>query len=150
MIKFTIWHNCEFDHSKIEKWTHFSLKIYKLKQTKLSQFLIFFSHFEGTRGDKNQIFRTLGDQQSYLIKWLLDHDPSLRPTSVELLQSDYLPPPQVEEAELQEMVKHTLASRNSKSYRHLVDSCLGMSSSHVFTNFESTNFFHEIFFVFCF
>ena len=28
----------------------------------------------------------LGDQQSYLIKWLLDHDPSLRPTSVELLQ----------------------------------------------------------------
>ena len=92
----------------------------------------------------------LGDQQSYLIKWLLDHDPSLRPTSVELLQSDYLPPPQVEEAELQEMVKHTLASRNSKSYRHLVDSCLGMSSSHVFTNFESTKFFHEVFFVFCF
>ena len=98
---------------------------------------IFFSRFEGSRGDKNQIFRTLGDQQSYLIKWLLDHDPSLRPTSVELLQSDYLPPPQVEEAEMQEMVKHTLASRNSKSYRHLVDSCLGMSSSHVFTNFWS-------------
>ena len=25
------------------------------------------------------------------------------------------------------MVKHTLASRNSKSYRHLVDSCLGQT-----------------------
>ena len=24
----------------------------------------------------------LGDQQSYLIKWLLNHDPSLRPTSL--------------------------------------------------------------------
>ena len=46
---------------------------------------------------------------------------------IELLQSDYLPPPQVEEAELQEMVKHTLANRNSKSYRHLVDSCLSQS-----------------------
>ena len=51
----------------------------------------------------------------------------MRPTSMELLQSDYLPPPQVEEAELHEMVKHTLASRNSKSYRHLVDSCLGQT-----------------------
>ena len=67
-------------------------------------------------------------QQCYtIIKWLLNHDPSMRPTSMELLQSNYLPPPQVEEAELQEMVKHTLASRNSKSYRHLVDSCLGQT-----------------------
>ena len=33
----------------------------------------------------------------------------------------------VEEAELQEMVKHTLSSRNSKSYRHLFDSCLGQT-----------------------
>ena len=64
------------------------------------------------------------EQQLHIIKWLLNHDPSTRPTSNELLQSDYLPPPQVEEAELQEMVKHTLASHNSKSYRHLIDSCL--------------------------
>ena len=31
----------------------FSQKIYKLSKTN-----IFFSHFEGTRGEKNQIFRT--------------------------------------------------------------------------------------------
>ena len=55
--------------------------------------------------------------QAKIIRWLLVHDPSSRPTSWELLQSDYLPPPQVEEAQLQEMVKHTLASHNSKSYR---------------------------------
>ena len=30
-------------------------KIYKLSKTN-----IFFSHFEGTRGERNQIFRTLG------------------------------------------------------------------------------------------
>ena len=65
--------------------------------------------------------------QTKIIRWLLHHDPSSRPTSLELLQSDYLPPPQVEEAQLQEMVRHTLASHNSKSYRHLVDACLGQT-----------------------
>eukprot|EP00093_Oithona_nana_P000710 00710.XXX_160_2861_1 [CDS] Oithona nana genome sequencing. len=65
--------------------------------------------------------------QAKIIRWLLVHDPSSRPTSWELLQSDYLPPPQVEEAQLQEMVKHTLASHNSKSYRHLIDACLSQS-----------------------
>ena len=65
--------------------------------------------------------------QAKIIRWLLGHDPSSRPTSWELLQSDYLPPPQVEEAQLQEMVKHTLASHNSKSYRHLIDACLSQS-----------------------
>ena len=39
-------HICEFYHSKIEK---------------LIKTNTFFSHFEGTRGVKNQIFRTLDD-----------------------------------------------------------------------------------------
>ena len=43
-------HNCKFYHSKIEKYTHFPQKVYKLSKAK-------FSRFEGTRGDKNQIFR---------------------------------------------------------------------------------------------
>ena len=55
--------------------------------------------------------------QRSVIKWLLNHVSAARPTSLELLQSDYIPPPQVEEAQLQEMVKHSLANRNSKSYR---------------------------------
>jgi translation initiation factor 2-alpha kinase 4 len=72
-------------------------------------------------------FETMPMQQSYIIKWLLNHDPVQRPSSLELLQSDYLPPPQVEEAELQEMVKHTLANHTSKSYRHLIDACLSQN-----------------------
>ena len=72
-------------------------------------------------------FEVMNVQQSYILKWLLNHDASLRPTSLELLQSDYLPPPQVEEAELQEMVKHTLANRTSKAYRRLIDACLDQS-----------------------
>ena len=43
-------HNCEFYHPKLKS----KQKIYKLNKTN-----IFFSRFEGTRGDKNQIFRTL-------------------------------------------------------------------------------------------
>lgn len=34
-----------------------------------------------------------------------------------------LPPPQLEEAALQEMVRHTLSNTQSKAYKHLVASC---------------------------
>ena len=58
---------------------------------------------------------------------LLDHDPTRRPNSQGLLQSDHLPPPVVEEAELRELVRHTLASGKSKAYHHLVEACLGQT-----------------------
>ncbi|XP_046628055.1 eIF-2-alpha kinase GCN2 [Neodiprion virginianus] len=60
----------------------------------------------------------------HLLRWLLNHDPSQRPTSQELLTSEYLPPPQLEEAELQEMVRHTLSNRQSKAYKYLIESCM--------------------------
>lgn len=53
----------------------------------------------------------------------MNHDPSQRPTAQELLSSDYLPPPQLEETELQEMVRHTLSNTQSKAYKYLVASC---------------------------
>lgn len=56
-------------------------------------------------------------------RWLLNHDPSQRPTSQELLVSDYLPPALLEEAELQEMVRHTLSTTQSKAYKYLVACC---------------------------
>ncbi|XP_063976876.1 eIF-2-alpha kinase GCN2 isoform X2 [Diachasmimorpha longicaudata] len=58
-----------------------------------------------------------------LLRWLLNHDPSQRPTSQELLSSEYLPPPQLEEAELQEMVRHTLSNNQSKEYKYLIGCC---------------------------
>ena len=58
-----------------------------------------------------------------VLSWLLNHNAALRPTSSQLLQSSYLPPPQLEEAELQEMVRHTLSNTQSKAYKHLVASC---------------------------
>ena len=58
-----------------------------------------------------------------VISWLLNHNPNLRPSSAELLQSPNLPPPQLEDAELQEMVRHTLSNTQSKAYKHLVAAC---------------------------
>lgn len=43
------------------------------------------------------------DIQASIIRWVLNHDPVQRPTSQELLQSHYLPPPQLEETELSEV-----------------------------------------------
>ncbi|XP_012229735.1 eIF-2-alpha kinase GCN2 [Linepithema humile] len=61
--------------------------------------------------------------QVHILHWLLNHDPSQRPTAQELLSSEYLPPPQLEETELQEMVRHTLSNTQSKAYKYLVASC---------------------------
>ena len=61
--------------------------------------------------------------QVQIIVWLLNHNPIARPSSTELLQSPALPPPQLEDAELQEMIRHTLSNTQSKAYKHLVASC---------------------------
>ncbi|XP_034940000.1 eIF-2-alpha kinase GCN2 [Chelonus insularis] len=61
--------------------------------------------------------------QIHLLRWLLNHDPSQRPTAQELLASEYLPPPLLEEAELQEMVRHTLSNSHSKAYKYLIACC---------------------------
>ncbi|XP_051868966.1 LOW QUALITY PROTEIN: eIF-2-alpha kinase GCN2-like [Pristis pectinata] len=59
-------------------------------------------------------------KQRLIIGWLLDHDPTKRPTAVELLKSEQLPPLQMEESELHEMLHHTLANTSSKAYRTMV------------------------------
>lgn len=68
-------------------------------------------------------------QHTNLIRWMLNHDPTKRPNTQELLQSDFLPPPLVEEAEMKEMVRHTLSNTQSKAYKHLIDSCMAQKMS---------------------
>lgn len=55
-----------------------------------------------------------------VITWLLNHDPAARPTAVELLKSEHLPPPQMEESELHEVLHHTLANVDGKAYRTMM------------------------------
>lgn len=55
-----------------------------------------------------------------VITWLLNHDPAVRPTAVELLKSEHLPPPQMEESELHEVLHHTLANVDGKAYRTMM------------------------------
>jgi len=63
-------------------------------------------------------------QQTYLVKWLLNHDPMVRPTSDELLNSDWLPPIQVAESQMQLMLKNAMKNSSSKAYKHLIDAVL--------------------------
>lgn len=64
-----------------------------------------------------------------MIRWLLSHDPALRPTAVELLKSDLLPPPQMEESELHEVLQHTMANVDGKAYRTMVNQLFSQSNS---------------------
>ncbi|XP_029456049.1 eIF-2-alpha kinase GCN2 isoform X2 [Rhinatrema bivittatum] len=61
------------------------------------------------------------EKQTLVITWLLNHDPALRPTAMELLKSEHIPPPQMEESELHEVLHHTLANLDSKAYRTMVN-----------------------------
>uniref|UniRef100_A0A6P7FHC6 non-specific serine/threonine protein kinase n=1 Tax=Diabrotica virgifera virgifera TaxID=50390 RepID=A0A6P7FHC6_DIAVI len=70
-------------------------------------------------------------KQELLIRWLLDHDISKRPTSQELLQSEHIPPPVLEECELRELVRHTLNNPQLKGYKYLIASCFKQSVTHV-------------------
>ncbi|XP_064621826.1 eIF-2-alpha kinase GCN2-like isoform X2 [Lineus longissimus] len=58
--------------------------------------------------------------QVAVIRWMLQHDPVNRPTSQELLQSDYLPPPQMEEAELNEVLRSTISNPQCKAYKRMI------------------------------
>ncbi|XP_060031085.1 eIF-2-alpha kinase GCN2 isoform X2 [Erinaceus europaeus] len=59
-------------------------------------------------------------KQRSVISWLLNHDPAKRPTATELLRSELLPPPQMEESELHEVLHHTLANVDGKAYRTMM------------------------------
>ncbi|XP_065542743.1 eIF-2-alpha kinase GCN2 isoform X2 [Lathamus discolor] len=59
-------------------------------------------------------------KQRSVITWLLNHDPAARPTAMELLKSEHLPPPQMEESELHEVLHHTLANVDGKAYRTMM------------------------------
>ena len=58
-------------------------------------------------------------KQAHIIRWLLHHNPDVRPTSEELLKSQYIPP-KIEDNDLEEILNHTLATTNSTRYRTLV------------------------------
>uniref|UniRef100_A0A8D0CTC2 eIF-2-alpha kinase GCN2 n=1 Tax=Sander lucioperca TaxID=283035 RepID=A0A8D0CTC2_SANLU len=66
-----------------------------------------------------------------VIEWLLKHDPALRPTAQELLKSELLPPPQMEESELHEVLQHTMANINGKAYRNMVGQLFAQNTSPV-------------------
>lgn len=66
-----------------------------------------------------------------VVRWLLNHDPSRRPTSEELLSSDLIPPARLEATELQEMLRNVLANPQSKTYKHLVSRCLSQHNDEI-------------------
>ncbi|XP_056151582.1 eIF-2-alpha kinase GCN2 [Lampris incognitus] len=71
------------------------------------------------------------EMQRKVIVWLLNHDPALRPTAQELLKSKLLPPPQMEESELHEVLQHTMANVNGKAYRTMVGQLFAQNTSPV-------------------
>uniref|UniRef100_A0A8D8LTM2 non-specific serine/threonine protein kinase n=2 Tax=Cacopsylla melanoneura TaxID=428564 RepID=A0A8D8LTM2_9HEMI len=68
-------------------------------------------------------------RQVYIVRWCLNHDPSKRPSYEQLLADDHIPPPQVGETVLQDMVRQTLSNPQSKGYKYLVAACFNQKVS---------------------
>uniref|UniRef100_A0A672HFN0 non-specific serine/threonine protein kinase n=1 Tax=Salarias fasciatus TaxID=181472 RepID=A0A672HFN0_SALFA len=66
-----------------------------------------------------------------VIEWLLKHDPALRPTAQELQKSELLPPSQMMESELHEVLHNTMANVNAKAYRTMVGQLFAQNNSPV-------------------
>ncbi|XP_075982885.1 eukaryotic translation initiation factor 2 alpha kinase Gcn2 [Anticarsia gemmatalis] len=62
-------------------------------------------------------------KQIHVIKWLLNHEPSLRPTCADLLASEHVPRA-VPEGALSGLLSHTLSDRGARGYQRLVAACL--------------------------
>ena len=65
-----------------------------------------------------------------VLKWLLKHTPEERPSSQELLQSQYVPP-KIEDGQLDEVLKHTLASTNSTRYQRMMKAMFSQKVSFI-------------------
>ena len=70
----------------------------------------------------NDVTNYLSEQELCLIKLLLNHDPKERPTSSELIESEYLAPLEIEEAKQQIMIKHVIQNSRSKQHKYLLNS----------------------------
>ena len=66
-------------------------------------------------------------QQTFILRWLLHHLPQHRPTSAELAQSDWLPPAQVEERQMQQLVRNTMRNPRAPAYRRLIQACVSQT-----------------------
>ncbi|XP_069688724.1 eIF-2-alpha kinase GCN2-like [Periplaneta americana] len=80
-------------------------------------------------------------QQYHIIKLLLNHDPTKRPSSLGLLNSGYVPPSKQEEAKLQETVRHTLCNPKSTAYKYVVGSCFRQDTNEAEDIIYDINFF---------
>jgi len=79
--------------------------------------------------------------QTAILKWILDHDADKRPSAAELLQSDYLP--QMEEQEVDELFRSTLANPQTKSYKKLISTIFSQPISRKF-DFIYDNDAHKV------
>lgn len=79
-------------------------------------------------------------RQVRVMRWLLQHQVEQRPTAEALLASDLLPPAQLEDGELQEMLRHALANSQSKAYKNLVARCLSQPADAVLEMTYHLNF----------
>ncbi|OQV13821.1 eIF-2-alpha kinase GCN2 [Hypsibius exemplaris] len=70
-------------------------------------------------------------RQATVVRWLCEHDPRKRPNAVELLQSDLMPPPKIEDAEVNEIIRVTVQNPQSKTYKQLLTSLFAQPTSAV-------------------
>ncbi|XP_067942850.1 eIF-2-alpha kinase GCN2-like [Watersipora subatra] len=79
-------------------------------------------------------------QQMAVLRWVLNHDPSKRPSSSELLQSEYLP--RMEEEKVHQLFKSMLGNPQTKDYKKIMSAIFSQPISRKF-DFTYDNDIHK-------
>ncbi|XP_054720809.1 eIF-2-alpha kinase GCN2-like [Uloborus diversus] len=77
----------------------------------------------------------LTEEMLQIIKWLLQHDVTKRPSSNELITSKYIPPLLMEETELNSLLYTTVSNPQSRMYKHMINALFDQEVS---TEFDFT------------
>ncbi|XP_053685295.1 eIF-2-alpha kinase GCN2 isoform X2 [Sabethes cyaneus] len=67
-------------------------------------------------------------QRVQVIRWLLNHDPSERPTAEELLASELIPSARLEANEVEEIIRNVVSQPQSRNYKHLMAHCFAQQT----------------------
>ena len=68
-------------------------------------------------------------RQSTIIRWLLNHEPSKRPTAMELLSSEHLPPPPFDNQYFDLNLVSAVKNSSSHAHKSLMQTIFSQSTS---------------------
>ncbi|XP_065212792.1 eIF-2-alpha kinase GCN2 isoform X2 [Planococcus citri] len=98
-------------------------------QTQMERFKILTNLRKSSRDFPPDFLDSERCRQIKLIRELLNHNSTERPSAAEILLKEYIPLAELEDEKINETIRHTLCNPQSKMYKHLIAECFNQKVS---------------------